>query len=48
MTEYGLKDDSSLSPLYFTSDEKFNISKDKVIIISITCTRTQQVIMKLC
>ena len=35
MTEYGLKDDSSLSPwIPFTSDEKFNISKDKVMVIS--------------
>ena len=35
MTEFGLKDDSSLSPwIPFTSDEKFNISKDKVMVIS--------------
>ena len=35
MTEYGLKDDSSLSPwIPFTSDEKFNISKDKIMVIS--------------
>ena len=35
MTEYGLKDDSSMSPwIPFTSDEKFNISKDKVMVIS--------------
>ena len=37
MTEYGLKDDSSLSPLIpFTSYEKFNISKDKVMVISMS------------
>ena len=35
MTEFGLKDDSSLSPwIPFTSDEKFNISKDKIMVIS--------------
>ena len=35
MTEYGLKDASSLSHcITFTSDEKFNISKDKVMVIS--------------
>ena len=34
MTEYGLKDDSSFTWIPFTSDEKFNISKDKVMVIS--------------
>ena len=35
MTEYGLKDDSSLSPwIPFTSDEKFNISKDTLLLIN--------------
>ena len=35
MTEQGVKDDSTLSPwIPFTSDEKFNISKDKVMVIS--------------
>ena len=36
LTEVGMKDDSSLAPwIPFTSDKKFNISKDKVVVISL-------------
>ena len=36
LTEVGMKDDSSLAPwIPFTSDKKFNISKDKVLVISL-------------
>ena len=36
MTEYGMKDDSSLAPwIPFCTEEKFNIPKDKIIVISI-------------
>ena len=35
MTEFGMKDDSSLAPwIPFCHDEKFNIPKDKIIVIS--------------
>ena len=35
LTEVGMKDDSSLAPwIPFTSDKKFSISKDKVVVIS--------------
>ena len=36
LTEVGMKDDSSLAPwIPFTSDKKFNIPKDKVMVISL-------------
>ena len=36
LTEVGMKDDSSLAPwIPFTSDKKFNIPKDKVLVISL-------------
>ena len=36
LTEVGMKDDSSLAPwIPFTTDKKFNISKDKVLVISL-------------
>ena len=36
LTEVGMKDDSSLAPwIPFTSDKKLNISKDKVVVISL-------------
>ena len=36
LTEVGMKDDSSLAPwIPFTSDKKFNIPKDKVVVISL-------------
>ena len=36
LTEVGMKDDSSLAPwIPFTSDKKFNISKDKVVVTSL-------------
>ena len=36
LTEVGMKDDSSLAPwIPFTSDKKFSISKDKVVVISL-------------
>ncbi|MBC8430097.1 MAG: hypothetical protein H8D92_01735 [Pelagibacteraceae bacterium] len=36
MTEYGMKDDSSLSPwIPFTKDKSFNIAVDKIIVISL-------------
>ena len=35
MTEFGMKDDSSLAPwIPFCTEEKFNIPKDKIIVIS--------------
>jgi hypothetical protein len=35
MTEFGMKDDSSLAPwIPFCNEEKFNIPKDKIIVIS--------------
>ena len=36
LTEVGMKDDSSLAPwIPFTADKKFNIPKDKVMVISL-------------
>ena len=36
LTEVGMKDDSSLAPwIPFTADKKFNIPKDKVLVISL-------------
>ena len=36
MTEYGIKDDSSLAPwIPFTSDKQFTIPKDKIVVISL-------------
>ena len=36
MTEFGMKDDSSLAPwIPFTSDSKFSIPKDKIMVISL-------------
>jgi len=36
MTEYGIKDDSSLAPwIPFTSDKAFSIPKDKIMVISL-------------
>ena len=36
LTEVGMKDDSSLAPwIPFTTDKKFNIPKDKVLVISL-------------
>ena len=35
MTEFGLKDDSTLAPgLQFTDDKTFVISKDKIMVIT--------------
>ena len=35
MTEFGMKDDSSLAPwIPFCNEEKFNIPKDKVMVVS--------------
>ena len=36
MTEYGIKDDSSLAPwIPFTTDNQFTIPKDKIMVISL-------------
>lgn len=36
MTEYGIKDDSSLAPwIPFTSDKHFSIPRDKIMVISL-------------
>ena len=47
LTEVGMKDDSSLAPwIPFTSDKKFNIPKDKVLVISLAAKELAEILMK--
>tara|TARA_B100001094_G_scaffold123207_1_gene118952 strand:- start:962 stop:1240 length:279 start_codon:yes stop_codon:yes gene_type:complete len=45
MTEFGMKDDSSLAPwIPFCNEEKFNIPKDKIICYIYGCKRVSKLL----